>query len=84
MFQEALQFCFAIVFYYSKHIVLRASGRVPPPRIWQISQIIVDCLSPIVSTCVLNQSHGHWLFSDVLHSAISMSLKLKYENKIIP
>jgi len=39
----------------------------------------VDCLFPIASTCVLN-----WLFSDALHSSISMSLKLKEENKMIP
>jgi hypothetical protein len=44
----------------------------------------VDCFSPIFFACVLNQSHGHWLFSDVLHFAISMSLKLKEENIIIP
>jgi hypothetical protein len=54
-----------------------------PPLTWQIYQIIVDCLSPIVYTSVFNQSHGHWLFNNVLHFAISMSLKLKEENKMI-
>ncbi len=44
----------------------------------------MDYLSPIVSAYVFNQFHGHWLFSDALHSAISKSLKLKEENKIIP
>jgi hypothetical protein len=44
----------------------------------------VDYLSPIVSACVLNQFRGYWLFNDALHFAISMSLKLKEENKIIP
>ncbi len=44
----------------------------------------MDCLSPIVFACVLNQFCGYWLFSDALHFAISMSLKLKEENKIIP
>jgi hypothetical protein len=43
----------------------------------------VDYFSPIIYACVLNQSCGHWLFNDILHSAISMSLKLKKENKII-
>ncbi len=69
---------------YSKHIVVRVNGRMPPPQTWQISQIIMDCLSPIVFACILNQSHGHWLLNDVLHFVISMSLKLKDENKIIP
>ncbi len=28
--------------------------------------------------------HGHWLLNDVLHSTISMSLKLREENQIFP
>jgi hypothetical protein len=59
MFQEALQFCFVIVLCYRKQNAMRVIGRVPPPLTWHISQIVVDCLSPIVSTCVFNQSHGH-------------------------
>jgi hypothetical protein len=57
---------------------------VPPPLTWQISQTIVDCLSLTVFACVLNQSHGHWLLNDVLHSTISMSLKLREENQVLP
>jgi hypothetical protein len=59
-------------------------GQVFPPLTWHIFQIIVDYLSLVVSTYVLNHSHGHWLLSDVLHFAISMSLKLKEENQILP
>jgi len=33
----------------------------------------------IVSTCILNQSTGHWLLSDALNFAISMNLKFKDE-----
>jgi hypothetical protein len=51
---------------------------------WQISQSIVDCFPQVVSACVLNQSHGHWPFSDVLHSTISMNLKLSKENQVLP
>ncbi len=83
MFQEALQFCSTIVFYYSKQIIVRVISRMPPPLTWHIFQIIMDFFSPIVSTCVLNWSCGHWLLSDALHCIISMSLKLKEENKII-
>jgi hypothetical protein len=55
---------------------------MPPPVTWHISKIIMNCLSLIVY--VLNQYCGHWLFNDVLHSVISMNLKLKEENKITP
>ncbi len=51
-------------------------NRMPPPLTWQISHIIVHCLSPIVSTCLFNQTLGHWLLNDALHFTISMSLKL--------
>jgi hypothetical protein len=57
---------------------------VPPPLTWQIFQIIVDCHFPIFFAYVFNQSCGHWLLNDALHFAISMNLKLKEENKIIP
>jgi hypothetical protein len=83
MFQEVLQFCYAIILYYNKQIVVTIIGRAHPPLTWKFFQTIVQCLFPIVSTCVLNQSHGHWLISDVLHSAISMNLKLKEENQIV-
>ncbi len=32
----------------------------------------------------LIKSYGHWLLSDALHSAISMSLKLREENQVLP
>jgi hypothetical protein len=44
---------------------------------WHICQIIVDCLSLIVTTYILNQFRGHWLLNDAFHFAISMDLKLK-------
>jgi hypothetical protein len=44
---------------------------------WEISQIIVDYLSPIVTTCVLNESSGHWPLTNALNFVISLSLKLK-------
>jgi hypothetical protein len=79
MFQEALQFCFAIVLCYNKQTPMRLTSRMPPPLTWQLCQIIVDCLF----ACILNQSRGHWLLNDALHSTISMSLKLKKEHQIV-
>ncbi len=62
---------------------MRVTGRVPPPLTWKIFQIIVDCLFPTISTCVLNQSCGYWLLRNALHCTISMSLKLKEKNQIV-
>jgi hypothetical protein len=58
---------------------MRVTSHVPSPLTWHISQIIVDVLSSIVSACVLNQSHGHWLLFNVLNVTITMNLKLKEE-----
>jgi hypothetical protein len=84
MFEEALQFHSTIVVCYNKQTIMRVINQMPPPLTWHIYQIIVDCFFPIVSTYVVNQPCGHWLLSDALHIAISMSLKLKEENQIIP
>jgi hypothetical protein len=45
---------------------------------------VIDYLSPIVSIYVLNQLCGHWLLTDALHSTISMSLKLRGKNQVLP
>jgi uncharacterized membrane protein len=60
LFQEALQYHEAIVHYYNKQTnIVRTSVCVPPLLAWHVTQIIVDVLSPIVTICVLNQSHEH-------------------------
>ncbi len=68
MFQKVLQFHFTIIICYSMQIIVK---------------VIVDCLLPIVPTCVFNQSHGLWLLSDALHITISMNLRHKEENQIV-
>jgi SNF family Na+-dependent transporter len=59
MFQVALKFRVAIVFYYNRQTTMRVVKQMRPPLTWHISQIIIDCLSPIVIAYVLNQSLGH-------------------------
>ncbi len=46
-------------------------------------QIELDNQTTLVSTlignaCVLNRSHGHWVFSDALHVTITMNLNLRF------
>ncbi len=45
---------------------------------------IVDYHSPIFSIYVLNQLCGHWFLNDALHSTISMTLKLRGKNQVLP
>jgi hypothetical protein len=58
---------------------MKMNARVPPPLTWHICRIVVDSFSHVVSTCILNQSRGHWLLSVALNFAISMSLNFKDE-----
>jgi hypothetical protein len=79
MFQEALQFKDLIILCYSRQNIVRRSGKVPPLLSWHISKIIMDSLSLVVTTCVLNQPKSQWLLSYALQSAIIMCLKFKEE-----
>jgi hypothetical protein len=81
LFQKVLQLKDVIMHCYSKQSLVRMTTSFPPPLTWHVCQILVHCLYPIVTTCVLNQSRGHWLLSDVLHFVISMNLKLKKTKK---
>jgi hypothetical protein len=72
------------MFCYNKRNSVKMTAKVPSPLTWHACQIIIDSLSPIVITCVLSQSKGHWFLNDALHSTISMSLKLKEEPKNAP
>jgi hypothetical protein len=54
-------------------------ARLSPLLTWHICHIIVDYFDLVVPTCILNQSRGHWLLSDALNYAISISLKFKDE-----
>jgi len=77
LFQEALLFRKAIVLCYSSQTTIHVSSRIPLIITWHICQTIIDCLSLVVTVCVLNQSKDHWLLSDALNNAITMSSKLK-------
>ncbi len=61
---------------------MRIIGCVPSLLTWEVTQIIVYIFFLVVNACVLNQSHEHWLFFDVLHVTITMALKLKKEFEI--
>ncbi len=49
---------------------------------WAIVGVITYCLNLTVTTCVMNQSKGHWLLSNVL--AIIINLIMVMESKSNP
>jgi hypothetical protein len=54
------------------NVDLHLNAYVPPLLTWHVAQIVFDVPSFVVK-------NGHWLFNDVLHSAISMNTKLMEE-----
>ncbi len=43
---------------------------VPSPRTWDVCEIVVKIISPIVINNVLNKNHEHWLLGDALQFII--------------
>jgi hypothetical protein len=46
---------------------------------WAIVEVVTFALNPIVSTCVLNQSRGHWLLSNTLTITITLNMNMEVE-----
>jgi hypothetical protein len=49
--------------------------------VWVVVKEVTFALNPIVSTCVLNQSRGHWLLLDTL--TITVTLIMNMEIKLL-
>jgi hypothetical protein len=45
-------------------------NRVPSPRTWDVCEIVVKIMSPIVISNVLNKNYEHWLLGDALQFVI--------------
>jgi hypothetical protein len=59
MFEEILQFKDDIILCYIKQNIIKISGRVSPLLTWHISELIINSLSLLVTTSVLNQFSNH-------------------------
>jgi hypothetical protein len=77
MFEETLGFLNAIIFYYSRQKFAPLQWKVLEAQMWAITKIVTFALNPIISTCVLNQSKGHWLLLNVLIIAITLIVNME-------
>ncbi len=48
---------------------------------WVITKAIISVLNLVVTTCVMNQSQGHWLLSNALSTCIApiVNMEVKFE-----
>jgi hypothetical protein len=44
---------------------------------WASAKVVTFTLNPMVIVCVMSQSHGHWLLSDVLITTITRIINLQ-------
>jgi hypothetical protein len=50
--------------------------KVPKAQVWAIVKVVTSTCG---NTCVINQSHGHWLLSNVLTITITLIVDLQFE-----
>jgi len=53
------------------------------PKCGAIAKIIASCLNPIISTCVMIQSRGHWQLLDTLTTTIAL-IYMNMEVALLP
>jgi len=47
--------------------------------VWAIDEAIIHYLNHVVTTCILNQSRGHWLLSNALATMINLIMVMEFE-----
>jgi len=52
--------------------------KVAKAQVCVVGKVIIFTLNHVV-TCVMNQSHGHWLLSNALTTAITLTVNLQFE-----
>ncbi len=78
LFQDALIYQNAIELCYSRQTMVLYS-HISSPRTWAIFEVMVNVLSLIVTSYVLNQSCRHYLFRDMLQYVINKTYKVRDE-----
>ncbi len=46
---------------------------------WDVTEVVIMCLNPMVFTCVLNQSKGYQLLSNALVIVINLIIAMKFQ-----
>ncbi len=76
MFDKTLEFKQIIITYYERKNIVVLQQKVPKAQVWAIAKVVTLTLNLMVIVCVMNQSHNHWLLSNVLITTITRIVKL--------
>jgi hypothetical protein len=50
---------------------------VPKAQVWIVAEATTSHLNFIVSTCVMNESKGHWVLLDALTTTIALIINME-------
>jgi hypothetical protein len=50
---------------------------VPIGLPWAVARAVTETLNPVVSQCVVNQTHGYWLLSDAIAGALQLIVQME-------
>jgi hypothetical protein len=70
MFEKTLEFKQTIITCYKRQKTIALQQKVVKAQTWVVTKVITSTLNHVVTTCVMNQSHGHWLLLNVLTIAL--------------
>jgi len=77
MFKETFDFENAIIHYCGKQKFIVLKQIKYKAQVLAIAKAITFTLNHVVSTCVMNQSKGHWLLSDALPLTITFTMEME-------
>jgi hypothetical protein len=77
MFEKTLDFENAIIHCYGKQKCIALKRIISKAQVLAIVEAITSTLNHVVSTCVMNQSRGHWLLSDALTLTITFTMEME-------
>jgi hypothetical protein len=65
------------------HQIEALANMIPSAQTWAIAEAICDVLSHVMTTSVINQCHGYWLFFDAFVFVIKLYVRLKGEIGVV-
>lgn len=64
---------------HGRHKYVDLQQKVLKVEVWTIVETITSTFNLVVLACVMNQSNGHWLFSNALTIVITIIMNMEVE-----
>jgi hypothetical protein len=77
MFEETFELKNAIILCYGMQKFVALQQKIPKAQVWAIIEAIIFILNLVIFICVMNHNRGHWLLSDALTTAITLTMEME-------